>query len=125
MPQIFLNVSLLFVFRGKSARLEQPAVSCVSGAVSSVRQVHYLEKSGCCDFNKSACMCEGTEPECRRTVGMLNYIKVDDCQSEQQIELHYCEVRDHTHTHTLLIRQVLAPQTLQVPFQVFQPLVQV
>ncbi|MEQ2160965.1 hypothetical protein GOODEAATRI_004842, partial [Goodea atripinnis] len=32
-----------------------------------------------------------TEPECRRTAGTLNYIKVDDCQSEQQIELHYCE----------------------------------
>lgn len=44
-------------------------------------------------------MCEGTEPECRRTVGTLNYIKVDDCQSEHQIELHYCEVRDHTHKH--------------------------
>uniref|UniRef100_A0A8C7KH73 von Willebrand factor n=1 Tax=Oncorhynchus kisutch TaxID=8019 RepID=A0A8C7KH73_ONCKI len=32
-----------------------------------------------------------TEPECRKTVGTLNYIKVDDCQSQQQIELHYCE----------------------------------
>lgn len=40
-------------------------------------------------------MCEGTAPECRRTVGTLNYIKVDDCQSEHQIELHYCEVRDY------------------------------
>lgn len=45
-------------------------------------------------------MCEGTEPECRRTVGTLNYIKVDDCQSERQIELHYCEVQD-ARTHTL------------------------
>ncbi|XP_072290554.1 von Willebrand factor [Eucyclogobius newberryi] len=31
------------------------------------------------------------EPECRRTKGTLNYIKVEDCQSEQQVELHYCE----------------------------------
>lgn len=38
------------------------------------------------------CVCEGTEPECRTTVGMLNYIKVDDCQSEKQIKLYYCEV---------------------------------
>lgn len=38
------------------------------------------------------CVCEGTEPECRTTVGMLNYIKVDDCQSEMQIKLFYCEV---------------------------------
>lgn len=47
-------------------------------------------------------MCEGTAPECRRTAGTLNYIKVDDCQSEHQIELHYCEVPDYlprTHTH--------------------------
>ncbi|XP_047237405.1 von Willebrand factor [Girardinichthys multiradiatus] len=59
----------------------------------------------CPPFNRKACLdqegkisrigktcCETcTEPECRRTAGMLNYIKVDDCQSEQQIELHYCE----------------------------------
>lgn len=36
-------------------------------------------------------VCLGTEPECRRTVGLLNYIRVDDCQSEEQIELTYCE----------------------------------
>ncbi|XP_053283367.1 von Willebrand factor isoform X1 [Pleuronectes platessa] len=59
----------------------------------------------CPSFNRQACLDEGgkvsqigttccemcTEPECRRTVGTLNFIKVDDCQSEQQIELHYCE----------------------------------
>ncbi|MED6267407.1 hypothetical protein CHARACLAT_011798, partial [Characodon lateralis] len=59
----------------------------------------------CPPFNRKACLdqegkisrigktcCETcTEPECRRTAGTLNYIKVDDCQSEQQIELHYCE----------------------------------
>lgn len=37
-------------------------------------------------------VCLGTEPECRRTVGLLNYIRVDDCQSEEKIELTYCEV---------------------------------
>ena len=42
------------------------------------------------------CVSVGTETECRKTVGTLNYIKVDDCQSQQQIELHYCEVRTHT-----------------------------
>ncbi|KAM9352375.1 von Willebrand factor [Symphorus nematophorus] len=59
----------------------------------------------CPPFNRQACLDQGgkvsqigttccelcTEPECRRTVGTLNYIKVDDCQSEHQIELHYCE----------------------------------
>uniref|UniRef100_A0A8D0ARC9 von Willebrand factor n=1 Tax=Sander lucioperca TaxID=283035 RepID=A0A8D0ARC9_SANLU len=52
----------------------------------------------CPPFNRQTCldqgsayMCEGTEPECRRTVGTLNFIKVDDCQSENQIELQYCE----------------------------------
>ncbi|XP_047452758.1 von Willebrand factor [Mugil cephalus] len=59
----------------------------------------------CPPFNRQTCLEQGgkvsrigstccemcTEPECRRTVGTLDYIKVDDCQSEQQIELHYCE----------------------------------
>uniref|UniRef100_A0A8C4DJ53 von Willebrand factor n=1 Tax=Dicentrarchus labrax TaxID=13489 RepID=A0A8C4DJ53_DICLA len=59
----------------------------------------------CPPFNRQACLDQGgkvsqigttccelcTEPECRRTVGTLNYIKVDDCQSEHQIELRYCE----------------------------------
>ncbi|KAG7216081.1 hypothetical protein INR49_007833 [Caranx melampygus] len=59
----------------------------------------------CPPFNKQACLNAGgkvnqigktccetcMEPQCRRAVGTLNYIKVDDCQSEQQIELHYCE----------------------------------
>lgn len=64
--------------------------------------------SRCPVFNVRVCLCEGMEPQCRRAVGTLNYIKVDDCQSEQQIELHYCEVKEytqthmHTNTHTLL-----------------------
>ncbi|XP_028823299.1 von Willebrand factor, partial [Denticeps clupeoides] len=37
----------------------------------------------CCE------MC--TEPECRRTLGVLNFINVEDCQSEEKVELHYCE----------------------------------
>ncbi|KAI4826035.1 hypothetical protein KUCAC02_021691 [Chaenocephalus aceratus] len=59
----------------------------------------------CPPFNHQTCLDQGgkvsqigitccemcTEPECRRTAGTLNYIKVDDCQSEHQIELHYCE----------------------------------
>ncbi|XP_075998087.1 von Willebrand factor [Genypterus blacodes] len=59
----------------------------------------------CLPFDRQACLDQGgkvsqigtsccemcTEPECRKTVGMLNYIKVDDCQSENQIELRYCE----------------------------------
>ncbi|XP_072241877.1 von Willebrand factor [Leuresthes tenuis] len=59
----------------------------------------------CSPFDRQACLDQGgkvsqigttccemcTEPECMRTVGRLNYIKVDDCQSEQQIEMHYCE----------------------------------
>lgn len=59
----------------------------------------------CPPFDRQACLDHGgkvsqigttccemcTEPECRRTVGTLNYIRVDDCQSEHQIELQYCE----------------------------------
>ncbi|TSK62521.1 Coronin-7 [Bagarius yarrelli] len=32
-----------------------------------------------------------TEPKCRRRVGLLDYIRVDDCQSEEKLELSYCE----------------------------------
>ncbi|GAA6078266.1 von Willebrand factor, partial [Tachysurus ichikawai] len=39
----------------------------------------------CCD------MC--TEPECRRRVGLLDYIRINDCQSEEKLELSYCEGR--------------------------------
>ncbi|XP_068596007.1 von Willebrand factor [Brachionichthys hirsutus] len=59
----------------------------------------------CPPFDRQACLDQGgkvsqigttccelcTEPECRRTAGTLNFIKVDDCQSDHKIELHYCE----------------------------------
>ncbi|XP_029010472.1 LOW QUALITY PROTEIN: von Willebrand factor [Betta splendens] len=59
----------------------------------------------CPPFNRQACLDSGgevsrmgatccelcTEPECLRAVGTLNYIRVDDCQSEHQVELRYCE----------------------------------
>ncbi|KAJ8002410.1 hypothetical protein DPEC_G00158600 [Dallia pectoralis] len=44
--------------------------------------------TSCCE------MC--TEPECSKMVGTLNYIKVDDCQSQQPIELDYCEGKCHS-----------------------------
>ncbi|XP_068168133.1 von Willebrand factor [Antennarius striatus] len=64
----------------------------------------------CPPFNRQACLDQGgkvsqigttccelcTEPECRRTAGTLNFIKVDDCQSDHQIELHYCEGKCHS-----------------------------
>lgn len=103
-----LNLSLCLAFRGKSAGLEQPAARSVRRVVSPARLVcnfFFFFKTECSDVNTIVCMCEGTEPECRRTMGTLNYIKVDDCRSENQIELHYCEVKDspHTDTHTPLI----------------------
>ncbi|XP_040893366.1 von Willebrand factor [Toxotes jaculatrix] len=64
----------------------------------------------CPPFNRQACLDEGgkisqigttccemcTEPQCRKTLGTLKYIRVDDCQSEHQIELHYCEGKCHS-----------------------------
>ncbi|KAG7521790.1 von Willebrand factor [Solea senegalensis] len=64
----------------------------------------------CPPFNRQTCLDEGgkvshigttccemcTEPPCRKTVGTLNYIRVDDCQSENQIEMHYCEGKCHS-----------------------------
>ncbi|KAA0715188.1 von Willebrand factor [Triplophysa tibetana] len=54
---------------------------CVSFSQGQIRQI----KDTCCE------MC--AEPECKRSVGLLNYIRVDDCQSEEKIELTYCEGR--------------------------------
>ncbi|XP_019745937.1 von Willebrand factor isoform X2 [Hippocampus comes] len=64
-----------------------------------------IRTTTCPPFNRQSCLANGgtvsqigttccemcTESECRRTAGTLNYVRVDDCQSEQQIELHYCE----------------------------------
>uniref|UniRef100_A0A8C7N5N4 von Willebrand factor n=1 Tax=Oncorhynchus kisutch TaxID=8019 RepID=A0A8C7N5N4_ONCKI len=41
----------------------------------------------CPPLDRQLCLDQGVW----KTVGTLNYIKVDDCQSQQQIELHYCE----------------------------------
>uniref|UniRef100_A0A8B9JSV2 von Willebrand factor n=1 Tax=Astyanax mexicanus TaxID=7994 RepID=A0A8B9JSV2_ASTMX len=59
----------------------------------------------CPPFNQAQCLEHGgkisrigdsccemcTEPECKRMVGLLEYIKVDDCQSDEKLELSYCE----------------------------------
>ncbi|XP_056092012.1 von Willebrand factor [Rhinichthys klamathensis goyatoka] len=50
-----------------------------------------LEHGGKISQIEDTCCEMCTEPECRRTVGLLNYIRVDDCQSEEKIELTYCE----------------------------------
>ncbi|XP_053356531.1 von Willebrand factor [Clarias gariepinus] len=43
-------------------------------------------------IGQSCCqMC--TEPECRRRVGVLDFVRIDDCQSEEKLELSYCEGR--------------------------------
>ncbi|KAG8142721.1 hypothetical protein E2320_005922, partial [Naja naja] len=33
------------------------------------------------------------EPECRLATGRLEFVKVDNCVNENQLNLHYCEVR--------------------------------
>ncbi|XP_061139991.1 von Willebrand factor [Syngnathus typhle] len=64
-----------------------------------------IQTTTCLPFNRRLCLEQGgtvskigttccetcAESECRRTAGTLNYVKVDDCQSEKQIELYYCE----------------------------------
>ncbi|MGH0135907.1 UNVERIFIED_CONTAM: hypothetical protein FKN15_060350 [Acipenser sinensis] len=62
--------------------------------------------TSCPPFDKDKCVADGgkvvqlgktccetcAEPECKQTVGILKYIKIDDCMSENQVDLHYCEV---------------------------------
>ncbi|XP_056621756.1 von Willebrand factor [Triplophysa dalaica] len=68
--------------------LETLVTACLpfdrSGCVENGGQIRQI-KGTCCE------MC--AEPECKRSVGLLNYIRVDDCQSEEKIELTYCEGR--------------------------------
>ncbi|XP_028664014.2 von Willebrand factor [Erpetoichthys calabaricus] len=66
-----------------------------------------LEKriTNCPPFDRNKCVADGgkvvqmgdtccetcAEPECKQTLGLLKYIKIDDCMSEKQIDIHYCE----------------------------------
>lgn len=108
----------MFVHRGKSARLEKPAVRRVSEKMW-IMQKKIFFNCWCWDFNWDVCVCvcEGIEPECRRTVGTLDYVKVDDCQSDQRIELHYCEVRSNINTNLFLNRNLseIATRLLTTP----------
>ncbi|XP_041111290.1 von Willebrand factor-like [Polyodon spathula] len=61
--------------------------------------------TSCPPFDKDKCAADGgkvvqlgktccetcAEPECKQTVGILKYIKIDDCMSENQVDIHYCE----------------------------------
>ncbi|XP_053319540.1 von Willebrand factor [Spea bombifrons] len=59
----------------------------------------------CPPFNREKCLADGgkikeldnsccetcVEPECRQTTGILKYIRVDDCLTERQVNIQYCE----------------------------------
>uniref|UniRef100_A0A3Q1AV12 von Willebrand factor n=1 Tax=Amphiprion ocellaris TaxID=80972 RepID=A0A3Q1AV12_AMPOC len=93
------------LFNLQVGALEDGCNSYTCGVNSKGGLVLQTKVTTCPPFNRQACLDQGgkvsqigttcceacTEPECRRTAGTLDYIKVDDCQSEHQIELHYCE----------------------------------
>lgn len=35
----------------------------------------------------------GEEPECKDIIAKLQRVKVGDCKSEEEVDIHYCEVR--------------------------------
>ncbi|XP_062838063.1 von Willebrand factor [Anolis carolinensis] len=61
--------------------------------------------TGCPPFDSNRCLAEGgkiakientccktcVEPECKEVTGRLEYVKVDDCVNENQLNIHYCE----------------------------------
>ncbi|XP_015685575.1 von Willebrand factor-like, partial [Protobothrops mucrosquamatus] len=61
--------------------------------------------TGCPPFDSKKCLAEGgkvtklgstccetcVEPECKLATGRLEFVKVDDCVNENQLNLHYCE----------------------------------
>nr|XP_023655901.1 von Willebrand factor [Paramormyrops kingsleyae] len=78
----------------------------------------------CPAFDRSRCLEEGgkigrigdtccetcTEPECRKTTGVLNYIKVDNCLSEDRLQLQYCEGKCQSKSMFSLERDVMERQ---------------
>ncbi|KAL8194519.1 UNVERIFIED_CONTAM: hypothetical protein K2H54_023487 [Gekko kuhli] len=38
----------------------------------------------------------GVEPECKQVTGRLEYVKVGDCMSVSQLDIHYCEGKCHS-----------------------------
>ncbi|XP_063164440.1 von Willebrand factor [Candoia aspera] len=61
--------------------------------------------TGCPRFDSKKCIAEGgkvtkldktccetcIEPECKQITGRLEFVKVDDCVNENQLNIHYCE----------------------------------
>ncbi|XP_007436263.1 von Willebrand factor [Python bivittatus] len=61
--------------------------------------------TGCPPFDSKKCLAEGgkvtklgntccetcVEPECKQITGRLEFVKVDDCVNENQLNIHYCE----------------------------------
>ncbi|XP_044278205.1 von Willebrand factor-like [Varanus komodoensis] len=39
----------------------------------------------------NTCCKKCIEPECKQVTGRLEYVKVDDCVNENQLNIHYCE----------------------------------
>ncbi|KAL2092953.1 hypothetical protein ACEWY4_010265 [Coilia grayii] len=78
----------------------------------------------CPPLNRQQCLDEGgkitqigdsccemcTEPECRKAVGVLNYIRVDDCQSEEKVELRYCEGKCRSKSVYSLEKHAVEPE---------------
>uniref|UniRef100_A0A8C0KRV4 von Willebrand factor n=1 Tax=Canis lupus dingo TaxID=286419 RepID=A0A8C0KRV4_CANLU len=59
--------------------------------------------TGCPPFDEHKCLAEGvsswssgptflfTEPECKDIIAKLQRVKVGDCKSEEEVDIHYCE----------------------------------
>ncbi|XP_069484436.1 von Willebrand factor [Ambystoma mexicanum] len=61
--------------------------------------------TGCPPFDREKCLADGgtvkqidntccetcEEAECRQTTAVLKYVKVDDCTTQNQVNIHYCE----------------------------------
>lgn len=35
----------------------------------------------------------GEEPDCKDITAKLQYVKVGDCKSQEEVDIHYCQVR--------------------------------
>ncbi|KAL7976325.1 hypothetical protein Chor_002544 [Crotalus horridus] len=63
--------------------------TCVRGVVMGSHAVDIM--TSILIRNVHNCCISGVEPECKLATGRLEFVKVDDCVNENQLNLHYCE----------------------------------
>ncbi|CAH2276180.1 von Willebrand factor [Pelobates cultripes] len=102
-PVTLQNGTVTYMKPNESIRDGCNYYSCRSNALGELTRETRIQE--CSMFNREKCLegggkikklddtcCETcVEPECRQITGVLKYIRVDDCMTEGQLNIQYCE----------------------------------